>query len=125
MNKLNTCDLRLVALFKEVIKGYDCTVLDGMRDKARQNRLFKEGKSKVKYPNSRHNMNPSCAVDVAPYPIDWDAEESFYHFAGYVQGIADAMGIKIRWGGDWDEDNDLYDQSFNDLVHFELQDTSQ
>ena len=34
-------------------------------------------------------------------------------------GVAAAEGIKIRWGGDWDRDNDLADQSFNDLVHFE------
>ena len=60
------------------------------------------------------------AVDVCPYPIDWNNKERFYHFAGYVKGIADSMGIKIRWGGDWDGDTVFDDQSFHDLPHFEL-----
>jgi len=28
------------------------------------------------------------------------------------------MEIPIRWGGDWDRDHCLSDQSFDDLVHF-------
>jgi peptidoglycan L-alanyl-D-glutamate endopeptidase CwlK len=26
----------------------------------------------------------------------------------------------IRWGGDWDGDQDFRDQTFDDLAHFEL-----
>ena len=52
----------------------------------------------MQYPNSKHNKLPSKAVDVAPYPIDWNDPDRFYHFAGYVRGIAEGMGIKIRWG---------------------------
>ena len=29
------------------------------------------------------------------------------------------MGIKIRWGGDWDSDTQVNDNKFDDLVHFE------
>jgi hypothetical protein len=32
------------------------------------------------------------------------------------------MNIKIRWGGDWDSDNIMKDQTFNDLPHFQLED---
>lgn len=67
-----------------------------------------------------HNKTPSLAVDVAPWPIDWNDKNRFYHFAGRVQGIAQMFNIKIRWGGDWDSDNDLKDQNFYDLPHFEL-----
>ena len=42
--------------------------------------------------------------------------------AGYIQATADKLGIKIRWGGDWDSDGDLDDQTFMDLGHFELVD---
>ena len=28
--------------------------------------------------------NPSRAVDVVPYPIDWDDRERFHLFAGFV-----------------------------------------
>ena len=69
---------------------------------------------------SHHNSDPSRAVDVAPYPIDWNDTERFGRFAGFVLGMAAAMGIPLRWGGDWDRDNDTHDQKFNDLVHFEL-----
>ena len=60
------------------------------------------------------------ALDVCPYPIDWNDKDRFYNFAGLVKGIAISMDIKIRWGGDWDGDNDLKDQTFFDLPHFEL-----
>jgi len=30
------------------------------------------------------------------------------------------MGMKIRWGGDWDMDTQTKDNKFDDLVHFEL-----
>jgi hypothetical protein len=41
-------------------------------------------------------------------------------FAGFVIGTAALMGISIRWGGDWDRDTYTKDNSFDDLVHFEL-----
>jgi peptidoglycan LD-endopeptidase CwlK len=122
MERLKTCDQRLQDLFNEVIKNYDCSVLQGTRTKEEQDEFFRTGKSKVQWPNSKHNSSPSKGIDVSPYPIDWDNTKRFYHFAGYVQGIADQMGIKLRWGGDWDNDFDLDDQSFMDLVHFELVD---
>lgn len=39
-------------------------------------------------------------------------------------GTADQIGLtgRIRWGGDWDRDHDVKDQTFNDLVHFEVVD---
>lgn len=120
--RLSQCDPRLQQLFNEVIKNYDCSILQGHRSEEEQNRYFDEGKSKVRYPNSKHNSKPSRAVDVAPYPLDWNNTNRFYHFAGCVQGIATQMGIKIRWGGDWDSDKDFSDQNFNDLPHFELVD---
>ena len=76
MAKLRTCDYRLQMLFEEVVKHYDCTILQGHRDKATQDAYFEAKKSKVKWPNSKHNSNPSLAVDVAPYPIpeNWGAD---------------------------------------------------
>jgi hypothetical protein len=65
---------------------------------------------------------PSRAVDVAPYPIDWNDFKRFYHFAGIVRAVAHQRGVKIRWGGDWDSDFDFKDERFLDLPHFELVD---
>lgn len=110
----------LQRLFNEVIKYYDCTVICGHRDKESQNKAVLEGKSKLKYPQSKHNSMPSMAVDVVPYPIDWNNLKRFYHFGGFVLGLAAQMGINIRWGGDWDKDYDITDEKFIDLPHFEL-----
>tara|TARA_R110000824_G_scaffold213650_3_gene399900 strand:+ start:9548 stop:9937 length:390 start_codon:yes stop_codon:yes gene_type:complete len=117
---LASCDERLQKVFKEVIKYVDCSVLEGSRDEYRQNKLYEEGKTKVKYPMGRHNSNPSRAVDVSPYPIDWEDRERQTLFAGFVLGIARSMGIKLRWGGDWDQDFQVSDNRFDDFPHFEI-----
>jgi peptidoglycan LD-endopeptidase CwlK len=116
--RLSTCDAQLIALFNYVIMHWDCSVLEGYRSKTRQLDLYEQGKTKVK--EGKHNVYPSLAIDVAPYPINWQDIPRFYYFAGFVMGIAKMMGIQVRWGGDWDSDKEVQDQTFNDLVHFEL-----
>ena len=118
--RLSTCHKDLQTVFNEVIKHVDCSILEGHRSGERQDKLFAEGKTKVKYPNGRHNANPSNAVDVAPYPIDWDDRERFHLFAGFVIGIAKSMGITLRWGGDWNMNFEVDDNQFDDFPHFEL-----
>jgi len=76
--------------------------------------------SKLKWPNSKHNRYLSHAIDAAPYPIKWGDYKRFYHFGGFVKAIALNYNIDIIWGGDFDNDFDFNDQTFNDLVHFEL-----
>lgn len=121
--KLATCHPDLQLIFNEVIKHFDCTIIEGHRGQAAQDEAFRTGKSKLQWPNGEHNKTPSSAVDVAPClngKIDWNDAGYFKFFAGFVKGIACQKGIKLRWGGDWDSDNDLKDQNFNDLPHFEL-----
>ena len=114
--RLDSTDERLGRVFEEVIKHFDCTILEGRRTIDRQKMLVAQGKSKTM--NSKHLVGK--AVDVAPYPIDWNDRERFTYFAGYVMGIAAKMGIKLRWGGDWDRDTQVKDNSFDDLPHFEI-----
>ena len=118
--RLNTCDNKLKQVFNEVIKHVDCSILEGHRDKDRQNKLYEEGKTKGKYPNGRHNRQPSSAVDVTPYPVDWKDRERQTLFAGFVIGVASQMNINLRWGGDWDQDFQVVDNRFDDFPHFEL-----
>lgn len=120
--KLSTAHPKLQQLFYEVIKYVDCTVLEGHRDQATQDEYFRTGKSRVKFPHGKHNSLPSNAVDVVPYPIDWNDISRFYHFAGFVRGVAASLGINIRCGADWDGDFSFADQDFHDLPHFELED---
>lgn len=118
--KLKTCHSDLYKLFDDVVESYDCIIIEGYRSPEEQEKAFQNKKSKLN--RGKHNFNPSYAVDVSPYPIpkDWRELARFYHFAGYVKARAETLGIKIRWGGDWDSDNIFSDQTFNDLVHFEL-----
>ena len=122
MSRLNTCDERLKVLFKEVVKDFDCSVTEGYRNEETQNRYYDEGRSKVKYPLGNHNHQPSRAVDVYPFPIDVKDRDRFHFFAGYVRAVADQLGIKIRWGGNWRNDlnKGFRRNKFDDLVHFEL-----
>lgn len=118
--RLDTCDPRLQRVFYEVVKHFDCSVLQGYRGEAEQEAYFRTGRSKTRWPYSKHNHKPSKAADVAPYPIDLNDREYHVLFAGYVLGIAATMGIRLRWGGDWNMNDKTKDNSFDDLVHFEL-----
>ena len=117
---LKTCHKDLQKVLNEVIKTVDCSVIEGHRSKERQNKLYEEGKTKVRYPDGRHNASPSNAVDVVPYPIDWNDRERFHLFAGYVLGVASRMGVTLRWGGDWNMNFEVDDNKFDDFPHFEL-----
>lgn len=113
----------LQRLFNEVIRHYDCSVIEGARGKEEQNRLYSQGKSQLKYPNSKHNIKPgqkySMAVDVVPYHsdriphIDWNDVGGFKEFCWFVKGVAAGIGVEIVSGGlDW--------ENFKDYPHFEL-----
>jgi peptidoglycan L-alanyl-D-glutamate endopeptidase CwlK len=110
----------LQRLFARVIQVFDCAVICGHRGQAEQEAAFHAGTSTKQWPDSKHNQTPSLAVDVVPFPIDWNDIGRIHYFAGVVMGIAHEMGINIRWGGDWDQDTEVRDQTFHDLPHFEL-----
>lgn len=118
--RLEQCDERLQALAEAVLQIHDCSVLTGHRSENAQNQAYVEGYSTIQWPYSKHNSLPSLAIDLAPFPIDWENTKRFYYFAGIVMGVAKQMNLPIRWGGDWDMDNDLDDSNFLDLVHFEI-----
>lgn len=119
-NNLETCHEDLQRLFNEVIKHFDCRVTCGHRGQEEQDKAYHDGKSQLKWPESEHNKMPSQAVDVIPFPVNWDDTRRFYMFVGIVRGIAAMMEIPIRCGADWDGDMEFTDQTFHDLPHFEL-----
>jgi len=107
-------------LLDEAIQLVDFTVLCGHRGQREQTEYYNTGRSKVKYPNSKHNLFPSRAVDIAPYPVDWNDIKRFAQLGGIMKGLAHAKGIKIRCGFDWDSDGDITDHKFMDWPHIEL-----
>ncbi len=116
--RLKGVDHRLIMILDELIKIMDVTIIEGLRSAERQEQLLKKGATKVKY--SKHMEGK--AVDLAPYPIDWEDRDTFHYMAGMVRGIGHLLNIKVRVGADWDSDGNTKDNSFDDLVHIELVD---
>lgn len=128
LDKLKTCDTRLQMVILEAIKEYDFIVLYGNRSVEEQFELFKQGRKLVegkwvkvgatvtnldgKSKKSMHNHNPSLAVDLAPYPIDWNNLKRFSEMAEVIKRVAKRLGVELTWGGDW--------KTFKDYPHFEL-----
>lgn len=120
LKKLSECHPDLQKVCRKAIEIMDFTVLCGHRGKADQDKAIEAGASKVKYPKSKHNLYPSVAVDLAPYPVNWDDLYKFYLLAGVILAVAHSLDIKLRWGGDFNMNWDLGDQKFIDLPHFEV-----
>lgn len=121
LKKLNNVHPRLRYLLHNAIKIYDFTILCGYRNKIDQNRAYNDKKSRVKWPNSKHNKKPyALAVDISPWPIDWKNYKAYYFLGGIIKALAKIMEIPIRWGGDWQGDNNFKNDTFLDLGHFEL-----
>lgn len=122
MARVHECHPLLQKVLEKAIQnGPDFTVIWGHRGQHDQERMFSEGTSKAHFGESPHNTVPSNAFDVAPWPIDWDNINRFRVLAGYILGVADAMGVPLRWGGDWDRDfSELDERGLRDFGHFEL-----
>ena len=114
--RLKGVDAKLVNVANELIKLMDVTVIEGLRSQKRQDELVVQGKSKTKF--GKHVQGK--ALDLAPYPIDWEDRERPHYMGGLARGIGHMLGVKIRWGGDWDSDGEIKDNNFDDLVHIEI-----
>ena len=120
----------LVKVVNDIIKYYDITILEGVRSQDRQIDLYNEGKSKLDgvYKKSKHQTGK--ALDISPYPIDWNDTKGFMYLAGLMIATAKKLGVKLRWGGDWNGDHKFSgranskrtdkSQTFDDLVHYEV-----
>lgn len=117
---LATVDRRLYDIVTDSIKIMDFTVITGHRDQAEQDADFAAGRSKLQWPDGKHNASPSLAVDLAPYPVDWTDLSRFYVLAGIMLSCAAARNVKIRWGGNWDGSFNLKANKFQDIGHFEI-----
>ena len=103
--------MRLKAILVEAIRLYDFKIICGHRGKLEQDDAFNNNKSQVKWPNSKHNVFPSIAVDLAPYPIDWNNTDEFVFMCGIIEAIAKQQEVELIFGYRW---------SFKDYGHIEL-----
>ena len=114
--RMKGVDSRLINVMNELIKLMDVTIIEGLRTKERQEELVAKGASKTKF--SKHIEGK--ALDLSPYPIDWENRDGFYYMGGMIRGISQQLGYDIRYGGDWDSDGQTKDNNFDDLVHIEI-----
>jgi len=135
MGSLVTCSRDLQTVMHEAIKYYDFSVVYGYRDPELQFELFKKGRKEfggkwivdkadqvVTFKDgtekkSKHNADPSRAVDIIPYPTGWIDKKQFYYMAGVVMTVSDLFYKQNKiekplvWGGSWD---------WVDLPHFQI-----
>ncbi|QEG07824.1 L-alanyl-D-glutamate peptidase [Escherichia phage Mangalitsa] len=120
LDRLKGVNPSLVAVFKRACETmpFDVTVLEGLRTYERQQELLKQGATKVSV--SRHMSGN--ALDIAPYPIDWNDLERFQIVAEHMFKAAEELGIVIRWGGTWERSftKPVKWAKFLDAPHFEL-----
>lgn len=94
--QLETCHRDLKRIANELIKEMDVVVICGHRNKADQEKAVAGGFSKVHFPNSKHNSLPSRAMDVVPYPINWEARAKFLEMRKKMLEIAKRLNIPVR-----------------------------
>lgn len=119
--KLSTVHSDLQILMEVVLRTnmFDLTVIEGIRSDRRQKMLLDRGITKTL--KSKHLTGH--AVDIGIHKggkLDFDDTRAYYVLAGTILLEAKRLGISVRWGGNWDSDQNFDDQSFNDLVHWEL-----
>lgn len=126
--RLATCHSDIQKVMNEAIKHYDFTILYGHRTREEQFELYRQGRDLVggvwtktgntvtnldgKSKLSEHNYSPSRAIDIAPYPIDWNNITRFIEMAAVVKKCAKDLGITLTYGGDW---------KMRDYPHFQIE----
>ncbi|WAP69029.1 M15 family metallopeptidase domain-containing protein [Jiella pelagia] len=120
LNQLHP-DLRRVVFRAFSYDVMDITVLQTLRMLEEQKANLAKGVSATL--KSKHLMQPSGyahAVDLAPYPIDWNDTKRYGVMMGLMAAAAKEEGVNMRMGGNWDGDNDFRDNKPEDPGHFEL-----
>ncbi len=112
LTNLNQLHPLLQKVCRETIKVFDFTILDAQRGRAEQERAFKDGFSRAHFGQSAHNYYPAVAMDICPYPIDWNNIDAFKDLNGVLMPIAKKLDVPLEWGGTW--------KSIRDYPHYEL-----
>lgn len=116
--RLATCHADIQTVLNHLIEYIDFSIICGHRGKKDQDKAYEEGKSKLKYPKSAHNSLPSNAVDIVPYPLDWNDIGAFKRLNGAFTVVAEALykggyiKSKFVWGGSW--------KKLKDYPHYEI-----
>lgn len=121
----------LVAVVHRAIEitEQDFMVIEGVRTQERQDKLWAQGRTKpgsiVTWTKdaSSHGIGKDGyghAVDICPFPVDWNDISKFDAIYVAMMAAAQELGVRLRYGGDWDMDGKLRERGETDSPHFEL-----
>ncbi len=112
----------LVKVVKRAIEitSQDFLVTTGVRTQEEQDALYEQGRTKpgpiVTWTRNSNHLPKSdgygYAVDLCPYPVDWDNVGKFTNIASAMLKAATELGVQMGWGG--------YYVKTKDYPHFEL-----
>lgn len=110
------------------LSSVDFMVIEGVRTPQRQRELYAQGRTKpgpkVTWTlNSNHFRKADGyghAVDILPAPYDWKDTAPFDAVAKAMFEAATMLGVKIRWGRDWNQNGRPGERGESDSPHFEL-----
>lgn len=125
------------------LTSQDFLVLEGVRTLARQHALYAQGRTtamcraagvephlarplekQVTWTlKSRHFAQADGyghAVDLAPYPVDWNDTGKFDAIAHAMFAAAQLEGVTLRWGRDWNQNGRPGEKGEADSPHFEV-----
>jgi peptidoglycan L-alanyl-D-glutamate endopeptidase CwlK len=130
--------LRAVCHLALCKSSQDFLVLEGRRTVQRQHELYGQGRTadqlravgvdpkhaKPAMPKVTWTLNSNHftgrAVDLVPWPIDWNTPAKFDAIAKAMFSAAEALGTPIRWGKDWNQNGRPGERGETDSPHFEL-----
>lgn len=113
LDVLDTVKMELRVVIKEALKRseIDFAVVEGYRSKARQEKLYRQGRSEpgkiVTYKDgtwTRSKHQDREAVDILPYvngKYDWNDIKSYKKIIATILEVANELNVKIKSGSTW------------------------
>ena len=123
--RLQGVDETLVNVVKRAIEisEVDFTVLEGVRTLERQRELYAQGRTapgKIVTWTMKSRHIEGKAVDLVPYPLDWNDIDKFNKIKDAMFQAAKELDVNLRWGADWDGDGNYREKGEYDSPHFEI-----
>ena len=114
------------------VSAIDFTVIEGLRTHERQVELYAQGRTKpgpkVTWTMQSKHLKQADGfghdVDVGPLlpggGIDWQNTKGFDAISIAMFAAAEELGVRLRWGADWDRDGVTRERGETDSPHFEI-----
>lgn len=125
LSRLAGVDETLVNVVKRAIEisKIDFSVLEGKRTLDRQRELYAQGRTtpgKIVTWTMKSKHIDGKAVDLVPYPLDWEDIKKFDLIKDAMFAAAKEQDVNLRWGADWDGDGKYREKGEYDSPHFEI-----